>query len=780
MFAHHLKTTIRNLVRQKGISFINIFGLTAGMTCTILIFLWVSQQLRYDAEFANRDQICRLESQTWVVMPPYLSETALAFPEVKEAVRFWFWYEPVLKYKDRQFTLTDFALVDSTLFKVLDFPFIAGNPEEALSVPHSIVLTRSISDKLFGNEDPLGKLILLDTEYEYTVTAVIEDIQDFHLDINGFATVTDITRREGNQDFLTSRNYNFPIYLLLEPNTNTELLAKKIDKRAREMDEYSGDQLILRPFHSIYFANNLQNEKNAKHGNIGLVIAFSIVAVMILVIACFNFINLTLARTSLREKEIAVRKITGASRGMISIQFLGEAFTSVLIAFIVALIMVRILLPGFNSLTGEGIDMIFSHPRLILLAISILVFTSLVSGFYPAFFVASWSPSLILKGKQHKGSRGIIFSKLLITFQFTVSIFLMISAFTVVTQLNYMQTKDLGIDHEQMVTFTLRGDRFRGGLQAVTSTKRAFENELLNNPSILGITYFNQLPGKITNTNTLYLQGNNVGIPYKVINTNPAFFTLMGMKIIEGRAQSFDIITDRNETYVLNEEAVKQFELENPIGSKIRDGRTTIIGVVKDFHFNSLHSKIDPLAIRWNYWPSRACVKIAGNNIKNTLDYIGTVYRIFCPGYNLEYTFLDESFARQYQAEQRIQILIELFVLLAILLSCLGLFALSAIVTKQKTKEIGIRKVLGSSSKGIIMQISKGFLIWVILANLLSWPTAYFILKKWLQGFAYHIEIGGIAFIFSAILALLIAFLTILGHALKASLTNPADSLRYE
>jgi putative ABC transport system permease protein len=356
----------------------------------------------------------------------------------------------------------------------------------------------------------------------------------------------------------------------------------------------------------------------------------------------------------------------------------------------------------------------------------------------------------------------------------------MISAFTVVKQLKYMQTRDLGIDHEQMVTFTLRGDRFQGGIEAVTSSKRAFENELLKNPSVLGITYFNQLPGKITNTSTLILQDNNVGVPYKVINTDPGFVPLMGLEVIEGRAQSFDIISDMNDTYLINEEAVKQFELNNPVGSRIHDGRITIIGVVKNFHYNSLHSKIDPLAIRWNYWPSRACVKIAGADIKNTLDYIDTIYRRFCPGFNLEYTFLDESFARQYQAEQRLEILVELFVLLAICLSCLGLFALSAIITKQKTQEIGIRKALGSSNNGIIIHISKGFLLWVILANMLSWPLAYLVLKKWLQGFAYHLHIGVAVFILSALLAFLIAFLTIFGQALKASMANPADCLRYE
>lgn len=589
-----------------------------------------------------------------------------------------------------------------------------------------------------------------------------------------------MTLGEGNEDFLKARNYNFPTYLLLSPNTDAELLAEKIDKRAREVDEYDGDRLILRSFNNIYFANNLQHESNTKHGNLGLVIVFSIIALLILTIACINFINLTVARTTIREKEIAVRKVAGASRGIISTQFLGETFFTVFISFLFALILVQILLPGFNNLTGEKISSILSDIRLIFLVTGILVVTAFLSGFYPAFFVTSWSPSLILKRKQRKGSRGVILSKSLISFQFTISIFLMISAFTVISQLKYMQSKDLGMNHEQMVTFTLRGDKFRGGLERVINSKRAFEDELLKDPAIIGVTYFNQLPGKITNTNTLFLRDDDNGIPYKVINANPKFFELMELEIIEGRAQSLDIISDQNNTYVLNEEAVKQFELENPVGITVHSGRFTIIGIVKDFHYNSLHNKIGPLAIRWNYWPRRACVKISNVNRSKTIEYIETVFREFCPGFPLEYTFLDESFARQYEAEKQLEILVKLFVSVAICISCLGLFALSAIVAKQKTKEIGIRKTMGSTNRGIIMHISKGFLLWVILANVISWPIAYFVLNKWLQNFAYHIDIKFPVFIVSAGLAIIIAFMSVLGQAMKAAMTNPADSLRYE
>jgi hypothetical protein len=341
MIINYLKVALRNIIKHKGISFINVFGLAVGMTCAILIILWVQVQLSYDSDQVNKDRIYRLENQTWVVMPPYLRETAIVFPEVEQAIRFFFWLEPTVKHEEKIFTVTEFALVDDGVFEVFNFDFTAGDPKKAFTNPYSLILTESTAKKLFGHDNPMGKMVQMNNRYDYTVTGVVEDIQNFHMKINAFASVNDMTRIQGNDNFLTSRNYNHSIYLLVNPQSDIPALEQKINDRAAEVDRYQGDSLLLRPFRDIYFASHLQHEKNTKHGNVHLVIVFSIIALLILGIACINFINLTIAKTKTREKEIAVRKVVGARKSSIQKQFFGETFIIVFFALLLALLLTK-------------------------------------------------------------------------------------------------------------------------------------------------------------------------------------------------------------------------------------------------------------------------------------------------------------------------------------------------------------------------------------------------------------------------------------------------------
>ena len=780
MFFNYLKVAIRNIIKHKGISFINIFGLAAGMTCAILIILWIQVQLSYDTGQVNRDRLYRLENESWVVMPPYLRETAAVFPEVEQAIRFYFWLEPTLKHNENIFTVTEFALVDNPVFEAFNFDFIAGNPETALESPFSLILTESIAKRLFGNDDPLGKIVQMNNLYKYTVTGVVKDVKKFHMDINAFASVNDITRLAGNNGFLTDRNYNFSIYLLVHPEANIPDLVEKINKRASEVDRYQGDSLLLRPFNDIYFANFLQHEKNTKHGNIHLVVVFSIIAVLILVIACINFVNLTIAKTKTREKEIAVRKVVGARRSSIQKQFFGETVIIVLIALFLALLLSRLFLPSFNTLTGEDISLFPFNMKLLFLILGVMVFSAFISGIYPSFYLSVLEPVSVLKGKSGKGSKSSILSKLLIAFQFVISISLIIATIIVVKQLNYMQSSDLGMNYEQTLTLTLRGGKFQGDREKILSSKQAFKERLLTNPAIRGVTFLNQLPGKITNTWTWVFPEREDGIPVRVINADPDFIDLMEIEVIEGRNFSYEIQTDLDYRFLINEEAVKQFGMPDPVGRTSNSGAYTTIGVVKDFHYNSMHTKIEPMAISWSYWTRRACIKMAGSHIQDSIQHIENVYKEFCPGFALEYSFLDETFAQQYEAEKRLQKLLQYFVSLAIIISCLGLFALTAFVAEQKTKEIGIRKVLGSSKTGIFLLLSKSFAKWVLVANFISWPIAYYVLDNWLKTFAYRIHINIMIFVLSGLLALLIALLTVGYQSMKAASANPADCLRYE
>jgi putative ABC transport system permease protein len=780
MFRNYVKVALRSIRKHKGISFINIFGLTVGMTCAVLIFLWVQQQLGYDKDQVLGDRLFRLESETWVVQPPYLRETAAAFPEVEEAVRFYFWTEPTLKYRENIFTVADFALVDDSVFRAFNFDFVAGRPETALTAPFSIVLTESIAARLFGDQPPLGQVIRMNNADNYTVTGVVRDVKKLHMNINAFSSVSDILRRDPDSDFLTTRNYNHSIYLLVSPQADVSTLAEKINRRAREVDKYDGARLILRPFRDIYFASNLKAEKNTKHGSIGLVLAFSLIAVLILLIACINFVNLTVAQTGTREKEIAMRKVVGARQSSLRHQFFGETLVFVTISFLLAAALVTLLLPVFSGLSGEEIVLSGSNLGLLLTLASVLIFTALVSGAYPSLYLSGLNPVSILKGKNRKGRKNSLLSRLLIAFQFTVSIALIISTLTVVRQLDFMQNRDLGMDYSQMLTFSLRGEKFQGEREQRLSSKRAFKERLLTNPSVLGMTYLNQVPGKITNTWTWNRTQDDPGIPLKVIMADPDFVDLMGLEVIAGRDLSYETQTDLDLRFLINEEAARALGFEDPVGKTTNNGRMHIIGVVKDFHYNSLHTKIAPAAITWSHWNGRAGIKISGRNIGETIRFIEGVYEEFCPGFSLEYSFLDETFAQQYEAEQRLEKLLVSFVSLAICLSCLGLFALTAFLVEQRTKEIGIRKVLGSSKAGIVLLFSRSFAGWVILANLIAWPASYVFLERWLETFAYRINVSPVLFVLSGALALLVALLTVGGRALKASSADPIHCLRYE
>ena len=784
MLKHYLKIALRNLIRHKGISFINIFGLTIGMTCAILILLWVGQQFSYDQGQINKDRIVRLENETWVVMPPYLRETALAFPEVEHAARFYYWWEPIVNYNKNIFTLKNVALVDSTVFHIFNFDFIAGNQSLALTTPFSIVLTESISKKIFGNENPIGKTIRVDNELDYHVTAVIKDIERLHVTANAFIAMSDMTVMgvtDGGNDFVKARTFNHTTYLLLKPNVDRENLIAKINERARSVDHYTNkDDLILRPFNDIYFNNNLQYEHGTLHGNKNVVIIFSIVALLILGIACINFVNLTIAKTSTREKEIAVRKVTGAKQSSIQFQFFGETFTIVLISFFIALALVDLLLPWFSGLTSENINIASLSNQFIMITLGVLFTTGFISGIYPSFYLSVLEPVLILKGKSAKGRKGSSLSRILIAFQFSISIFLIIGVLTVFKQLSFMQNTDLGIDVNKVLTCNLKGDRFAGTDEERISARQSFTDKLEANPSIKGVTYLHHLPGKLGNTYSIYDHDPDKQFLVKVFNAYPEFTEMMGLKLLEGRTFSYERTADIRTGYILNEAAAKKLGIGDVVGKFINSGEKEVIGVVKDFHYNSLHSEIEPVIIRWDTWARNACIKIAGNNIPETIKYIESVYKEFCPNVGFEYDFIDDFFAADYYKDQQLETILTYFVTLAILLSCLGLFALTALVAQQRVKEIGIRKVLGSTNSGIIKLISQSFLIWILISNIIAWPAAYFILQGWLETFAYRIDQNFTVYLAGALLSLLIAFITITTQAYKAAIANPVDSLRNE
>ncbi|MBI9053178.1 MAG: ABC transporter permease [Bacteroidales bacterium] len=782
MLINYIKTAYRNMMRNFSQTLINVLGLAVGMTCALLIFLWVQNQLSYDQTQENKDNIYRLEYSTWVVMPPYLGDLVTQLPEVEQMTRFYFWYHPTITYNENAYVVDDFALADSTVFEIFTFNFIHGTADNALDNPYSVVLTESMSTKLFGKDNPLGKEVMFDNKTPYTVTGVIEDVENFHIELNGIASLQDIKRMYGNNDFLEARNHNFLIYLLLNKNADYIDVSKKINKlSAAEIEDREGsawDNLLLRAFNEIYFAKGLHHESGVKHGNMNLVLIFSAISILILLIACINFINITTAKANLREKEIAVRKIVGATRNKIAKQFIGETFFMVLVAHVISIVILEFILPQFNLITNESIHFSYVSPVFLSTIISTILLTTFLSGIYPSLYLSSLKPVLMLKGKSGKNSKGNL-RKILMVIQFTISIFLIISTIIIVKQLNYVLNKDLGWNTDNMITLQLRGDNFSGELEDVMNNKDAFTNELLKNHNIKSTTYITQYPGDLTNTWTWDYEGNDYET--KVFNADPEFIASLDLELIDGRNFSYDRSSDYTDSkMIINETSAKNMGLENPVGTFVNNDKTEIIGVVKDFNFNSLHNNIESMAIRWMPRSNRACIRISGNNIPETIKYIRELYNEFCPNYPFQYKFMDDQFAEQYANEIKQSKILIYFAFIAIFLAGLGLFGMSSFIAATRIKEIGIRKALGSSTSEIMILFSSNFIRWILIAFIIASPIAFYLVKKWLQQYPYKTEISWWIFAIALIITILIALITIGYQTIKSARTNPSDCLRYE
>ena len=775
MIKNYLKTALRNIYRHLGVSAINVAGLALGMACTILILLWVDQQMHMDKTQENRNTIYRLEAVDWVTLPTRYRQVLSDFPEIRAFVQFSHWETPTLKYQDRLFDSEDFVFADKNVFDVFTLPFLRGDPLTALREPYSLVLTRSEAHRIFGGEDPLGKSIRYDNRFDFTVTGVIEDVHDLHIKMKYLAPFESLPRIKGRPDFLSELNWNFSTYLLLQENTDIPSLEEKLNLALAEVDKsVENEDFFVRPFSEIYFASGLKFEKAVRHGNFQMLVLFAAVAVFILLIACINFINLSTARSTLRAKEIGIRKVVGANRKRLFAQFMGETLIVALMAQIFALAIVALILPTFSRLAGRQVVFQYTDPRLIAGLVLVFLFTGLAAGLFPALFLSSFSPITVLRGRKLRSHKASPLRKILIVFQFAVSIFLIIGTVTVYRQLHYMKTKDLGFDQKQVINVHLKGD-------LLGEKKSLFKDLLLRNPEILQVSFSSQEPGVISNTNTWKVKGQDK--PMRIINTDPEYVDLMGLELMEGRKLSWDRRTDMARAYVINQEAAKLLGFASPVGQTVRAnfGESRIIGLIKDYHYNSLQNRIGPLAICWyERWADIAHIKISGGRIDETVEYVGSLWADLCPEFPFNFSFLDQDFARHYYQEDRLGSILKYFVGLAIFLSCLGLFGLSAFLAEQKTKEIGIRKILGSSSLGIMVLFSKDFSRWVLLANVFAWPAAYLVSHQWLQGFPYRTGVSLWTLLLSAAAALLISLITVSFQSVKAATATPINALRYE
>lgn len=799
MYKNYIKIAWRNILSNRLFSFINIIGLAIGIACCSIIYLYVNYELSYDKYHENGDRVFRVttllkdpkKQDHFAPSSPMMAvRIKTNFPEVSKYFRM-NESKSMIAFGEKKIYDTKIKYADSTFFDFFSFKPIEGQTKNALTNPYTIVLTTSTAKKYFGEEKALGKIMQLGDTVNLTVTAVIEDIpQNTHFKSDAFisrSTLNELKKsdstwvRDHEENWFYCDSYS---YILLNKNVNYKTLEPKINAMMdREMAEIRKQvgmsfNIVLQPIQDIHLKSNLDAEiKDSNNGDIVYVYIFIGAALLILLIACCNFINLSTARSLNRSKEIGLRKVIGATRAQLIGQFLGESLVFSTIATIISILLVLIALPVFNDFLGTEIKMDLS---LIALYMGLILIIGFLAGLYPALLMSSFKPIQSLKGKISHGFSDIFFRKSLVVFQFTIAIVLIISTTLILQQLNFIQSRNIGMKKDQIVSIELKAADNEKATVILDELKRntAVINGSVNSFSFKGVSNITMLPEGFAE---------NEMTSSAVLTVDENFIDTYEIAMIEGRNFSKSFPTDAKEAFIINEAAVKAFGWKTPklaIGKKIgwggmKDGK--VIGVMKDFNYASLHENIKPLVIHiFPQWSNSISLKLKTDDLTNTMAAIESKWKTLAPHSPFKYDFNEEEFNSLYQSEINMRSILGVFTFLSVLVACLGLFGLAAFSIKQRFKEIGIRKVLGSSTVGIIKLISKDFLKLVIISFLIAAPLAWYGMNKWLQDYAYKISISWWVFFAAGAMALLIAFLTVAFQAIKAANANPVKSLRTE
>lgn len=781
MFKNYMVVAFRNMKRQKGYSFINITGLAVGMACCILILMWVQDETSYDrfhrnAEYIHRVIVERTIHNTFRTpnTPPVLGATLVKdYPEITRSVRLF----PVgfsLRYgKDDEGIFNEPGIVaDPALFEMFTFPLLSGDPGTVLAEPNSVVISATTARICFGDENPLGRMMRFDNEDPLRVTGVMEDVpENSHLDFH-FVVPLHFFKQKG-WTFDTWDGYRYHTYIQLEAGHHYREVNEKIAGIVEAHTPDSQSEVILIPLNRLHLVG-IDGD-----GPMTYVIIFSIVAVGVLLIACINFTNLTTARSARRAREIGLRKTIGARRSELVKQFLGETILHAVLAFLCAVFIVAIALPGFNTLSGKSFDLVDLLRGEVLLGLAgMAVLTGMAAGLYPAFFLSGLRPVSVMQGSAGSGSRRPVLRRGLVITQFFLSVMLMICTLGVRKQLEYIRNRDLGFQKEGLVYL-------RTGNQA-RDTFDALKSDLKQHPSIAGVTYTNaSLTFLGIETTNVEWDGKQPDqeLSIQIRTVDPDYLETFGLHMQEGRFFRRDFSTDATEGYVINETAVRLMGLESPVGQRISlmGMEGTIIGVVRDFHHHSLHDRIEPLIFCMNFnMYTTLFARLRPGMTSEGIEVLRLHWDRIDPGYAFRYTYLEDKLSDLYRTEQQTGAIIRTFSFLALFIAGLGLFGLASYTAEQRTKEIGVRKVLGASVTGVVLLLSKEFSLWVLIANALAWPASYLWLHQWLQRFAYRAEPGIGLFLFSGLAVLSITILTVSSLAFRAALANPVDSLRYE
>lgn len=787
MLKNYMLVTMRNLKKNSTYSLLNITGLAVGMTAFILIVLYVQIELSYDRYHNNADRIYRVIREGRAFTPAALGpELKEKIPEVEAVARIIRSSDTFLSYEQNHYLEEEFYWADPATFDLFSIPFSRGDPRTALNEPFAIVLSQRAAKKYFGDEDPMGKVLTVSEQHKFEVSGIFMDMPaNSHFVMDAIVPYETYFRLTSNDIAGWRSNFSYT-YFLLREGADPQKTEDKIHPfivipllKAAGVKEPYPKYFFVQPMTEIHLHSHLEQEIGVNN-DIKYIILFSSIAFLILFIACVNYMNMATARSLRRGKEVGMRKVVGAQKGQLIVQFLGESVLVAFLAMILSLMMVLAALPAFNNLVERQIRLNPLHnPQLLLGLVFITLLVGLFAGSYPAMRMSGFRPIAVLSGIFTRSPKGSSLRNILVLVQFAITIILIICTIAVKEQLEFIKTVDTGYTREQIIILPVRTGSVRRNIQSIKTA-------LLQSSNILAVSTSGRLPNDIDTFTSRDWTGRNPDEPIPIYyNTaDYDYIDLFGMQIVQGRNFSRDFPSDEAGAFLLNETAVKVAEWKNPIGRKFThwSGQSgEIVGVMKDFHLHSLHRPITPLYIFLNPRDfSNIAIKIKTANIPATIDYVKGVMKKFSPNYPFSYSFFDEVFEQAYMTEQRMERVFEAFSILAIFIACLGLFGLTAFAAEQRTKEIGIRKVLGASDSKIFLLLSREFIKWVFLANIIAWPIAYFTMNKWLGNFAYRIHIGMAAFLIAGGTALLIAYLTVSYQSVKSAQANPADSLRYE
>jgi putative ABC transport system permease protein len=795
MIKNYLLLAFKNLRKQKGFSLINILGLTVGITCCLLIFLFIKHEFSYDNFHTKGKDIYRVlreadldndgsKDQVAYLSGPYAIALKNDYPDlIKQAVR----VSPdndLFTYNNISFNEKNVFLTDSNFFQLFDFELIKGNAATVLKDPASIVLTASTAKKYFGDADPIGKVLQMNKKEQLTVTGIAKDVpSNSHLTFDMLVPINNFKYFDSLEYM---QNNGLYVYLQLNPNVKPEQLTTHFPKF---MDKYMGAyykksgfkmDLTMQAMKDIYFSN--MNYDKVKHGSKKIVFIFMSIAILILVIACINFMNLATARATDRSKEVGLRKVLGAVRQQLLTQFILESFLYAAVSCILAIGLLQLLMPAYSNLLGYKLPSYWNDPYVYLFIVSIIFVIGLLAGIYPALLLSSFSPIESLKGKLRVGTNGAFFRKALVVFQFSISVLLIIAITIISSQMSYVKNMDLGFNKEQTMLVRIDNNEFY-------KAKESFKNKVAADPSVMSVSLMSGEPGGFHDIHSFQLQ-DKADATY-MFNTEFAdfdFVKTLGLKIVAGRDLSGDFPTDTTDAVLVNRSAAIKmgYTPEQAIGKWVKNmnrdaEKRSIVGVIEDFHFSSAKEPMEAMIITPSEDKRVAVIRLKINNqLPATVSHVKAAYTSAVPGFPFQYDFLDEAFNQHYSDDIKQGTILSIFSFIAIFIACLGLFGLASYTAIKRTKEIGVRKVLGSSIQNIVLILSKDLLKPVLIGTVIAIPIGIYLMNKWLQSFAYRITMEWWMLALAAMTAILIALITVSFQALKAALANPIKSLRTE